>query len=359
MFVLSNGSIKQRLSTSFTTGLTAAALLSGVIANFSVTKPAYAASDADVATRAEVPAEVKSSWPSEAIATNDSAIDLNARPSVELAPAEQQDTLVHTHTEDGRRAATLYIQDIPVLTFIGTNANSLTNSRDALSLAASETATALQADIAPAGDLLNSALETDPALRATHFGEQLSSDNIEAADISVRWNESTDSYIVTLAGEDLIALDSHTLSADSTENEATDALQVANRLRRLVGGAEPLAEIEGLPEPVIEAVPAQSVAIVSSNVGGASWYGPGFNGRRSASGEVFNQNALTAAHRTLPFGTRVLVTNLNNGRQVTVRINDRGPFSGNRIIDLSAGAAAEIGLINAGVGTVQLDVLAD
>ena len=74
--------------------------------------------------------------------------------------------------------------------------------------------------------------------------------------------------------------------------------------------------------------------------------------------KFFNQYDLTAAHRTLPFGTRVLVTNLYNGRQVTVRINDRGPYSGNRIIDLSAGAAEQIGLINSGVGTVQLDVLA-
>ncbi|MEO0490176.1 MAG: septal ring lytic transglycosylase RlpA family protein, partial [Cyanobacteria bacterium J06659_2] len=87
------------------------------------------------------------------------------------------------------------------------------------------------------------------------------------------------------------------------------------------------------------------------------WYGPGFHGRRSASGEVFNQNAMTAAHRTLPFGTQVRVTNLATNQQVVVRINDRGPFSRGRIIDLSAGAARQIGLMNMGVGPVRVEVL--
>ncbi|MEN8445585.1 MAG: septal ring lytic transglycosylase RlpA family protein, partial [Cyanobacteria bacterium J06555_13] len=82
-----------------------------------------------------------------------------------------------------------------------------------------------------------------------------------------------------------------------------------------------------------------------------------FHGRLTASGEVYNQYDITAAHRTLPFGTRVLVTNLYTGRQVTVRINDRGPYAGNRIIDLSRGAADIIGLTSSGVGTVQLDIL--
>ncbi|WP_202803741.1 septal ring lytic transglycosylase RlpA family protein [Spirulina subsalsa] len=91
--------------------------------------------------------------------------------------------------------------------------------------------------------------------------------------------------------------------------------------------------------------------------GVASWYGPNFHGRRSASGEIYNQNAMTAAHRTLPFGTRVRVTNLNNGRSVVVRINDRGPFIAGRIIDLSRGAAQEIGLIRSGVAPVSVEVL--
>ena len=83
--------------------------------------------------------------------------------------------------------------------------------------------------------------------------------------------------------------------------------------------------------------------------GKASWYGPGFHGNRTANGERFNQNALTAAHRTLPFGTQVTVTNPKNGRSVVVRINDRGPYIGNRVIDLSRAAMQRIGGINSGV----------
>jgi rare lipoprotein A len=76
----------------------------------------------------------------------------------------------------------------------------------------------------------------------------------------------------------------------------------------------------------------------------ASWYGPGFHGKRTASGERFNTNELTAAHKTLPFGTRVRVKSQVNGKQVVVRINDRGPFIKGRIIDLSQAAAQALGL---------------
>jgi rare lipoprotein A len=78
--------------------------------------------------------------------------------------------------------------------------------------------------------------------------------------------------------------------------------------------------------------------------GVASWYGPGFHGRRTANGERFNTHDLTAAHRSLPFGTRVRVTNKTNGRSVVVRINDRGPYAGGRVIDLSNASAHAIGV---------------
>ena len=84
----------------------------------------------------------------------------------------------------------------------------------------------------------------------------------------------------------------------------------------------------------------------------ASWYGPGFRGHRTASGEPFNTGALTAAHRFWPFGTRVRVTNRKNGRSVVVRINDRGPFAAGRVIDLSRASARAIGI--SGVAPVSL-----
>jgi len=91
--------------------------------------------------------------------------------------------------------------------------------------------------------------------------------------------------------------------------------------------------------------------------GGASWYGPGFNGKRAASGEIFNENAMTAAHRSLPFGTELLVTDQNTGRQIKVTVNDRGPFHGKRIIDLSKAAASELGFRNRGTTSVCISQL--
>ncbi len=89
-------------------------------------------------------------------------------------------------------------------------------------------------------------------------------------------------------------------------------------------------------------------------IGQASWYGPGFHGRTTANGERFDMNAMTAAHRTLPFGTMVRVENLETGRSVTVRINDRGPFIEGRIIDVSRAAAAELDMIASGVARVRI-----
>ena len=94
----------------------------------------------------------------------------------------------------------------------------------------------------------------------------------------------------------------------------------------------------------------------SEQVGMASYYGREHDGRRTASGEVFDMNGMTAAHRTLPFGTRVRVTNLANGREVTVRINDRGPFHRGRILDLSYGAARKLGIVGRGVARVRVAV---
>jgi rare lipoprotein A len=89
----------------------------------------------------------------------------------------------------------------------------------------------------------------------------------------------------------------------------------------------------------------------------ASWYGPGFHGRRTANGEIYDQYDMTAAHPSLPLGTRVMVTNLDNGRAVEVRINDRGPFVGGRAIDLSYAAAHAVHMVGPGLAPVRIEVL--
>ena len=104
----------------------------------------------------------------------------------------------------------------------------------------------------------------------------------------------------------------------------------------------------------------QSVRVAKTTnkmIGLASFYGAKFNGRRTASGEKFSNGTLTAAHKTLPFGSKVLVTNVRNGKSVVVRINDRGPYVRGRIIDLSKAAAKKIGLGSSGTARVKLEVL--
>ncbi|MFH1762256.1 MAG: septal ring lytic transglycosylase RlpA family protein [bacterium] len=91
--------------------------------------------------------------------------------------------------------------------------------------------------------------------------------------------------------------------------------------------------------------------------GTASYYGHKFHGRKTANGEIFDMHKMTCAHKTLPFDTVVMVTNLENNKQVRVRVNDRGPFVKDRIIDLSLGAAKEIGMVEKGTSSVRLEII--
>lgn len=100
-----------------------------------------------------------------------------------------------------------------------------------------------------------------------------------------------------------------------------------------------------------------TVSVGDTASGIASWYGPDFHGKKTSNGETYNMNAMTAAHKTLPMNTMVRVTNLGNGAQTTVRINDRGPFVAGRIIDLSKAAATSIGMIGTGTARVKLEVV--
>lgn len=166
------------------------------------------------------------------------------------------------------------------------------------------------------------------------------------------WQQITTTVLTTVFGISGLTLIS---PIKTNAHEVVDALQATNRPRRLLANASPLKEVREKPKP-------KDIISVKHHTKGlykgiASWYGPGFHGRLTANGERYNQNALTAAHKTLPFGTRVRVTNLNNGRSVVVRINDRGPFIKGRIIDLSAASARAIGLYHQGVGNVRLDIL--
>ncbi len=142
----------------------------------------------------------------------------------------------------------------------------------------------------------------------------------------------------------------HTAQPQAAEFEASFA-----GFEALPPAPEPAARAVDLRtiEPAVEA-PRTTTPI---DGGVASYYGRRFHGRRTASGETFDMHAMTAAHRTLPFGSLVEVTNPRTGKSVTVRINDRGPFHGGRVIDVSRAAAEELGLIAQGRDTVELALL--
>lgn len=244
---------------------------------------------------------------------------------------------VYTYQLDNVTASTIYVKSIPVLTFLENAPQA--NKEQAKSLNLREK------PVAAAKNLVNRL-------------NQLHQQQIDANQITASWDAASASYVIKVQDQPLVAINKQTILADTTNKPAEDALQATNRLRRLLGNAQPLAAIAGKPQPQVQQVAMANTGNVVQEIKGmASWYGPGFHGRRSANGERFNQNALTAAHKTLPFGTKVRVTNLYNNRSVVVRINDRGPYSGRRVIDLSAAAAREIGMIGSGVANVKLEVL--
>lgn len=172
------------------------------------------------------------------------------------------------------------------------------------------------------------------------------------------------SVVTTQAGE----LPGTTEVQAAQADEVTEAVVVeATTPRPLLAAAAPDGDVAFVPEmpapapqpePAPEPEPGSEPASSSSAWSGvASWYGAAFAGQSTASGETFDPGALTAAHRTLPFGAQVRVTLEATGQSVVVRINDRGPYSGGREIDLSRAAAAAIGLTARGTGQVTLEVV--
>lgn len=124
-----------------------------------------------------------------------------------------------------------------------------------------------------------------------------------------------------------------------------------------VAAVSALALLAGCSRAIVMTPPA-SPAVGAEEVGFASWYGAPHHGRRTASGEVYDMNQFTAAHRTLPFGTRLLVTNRDTSQSAEVRVNDRGPFAHGRILDVSYAAARQLGAVGPGIISVRVRVIA-
>jgi rare lipoprotein A len=157
------------------------------------------------------------------------------------------------------------------------------------------------------------------------------------------------------------------LNFDSTDTDTSSPLaasfRVANAIRTACNAPALPACLLKLDSQVASTVSVTEVAAVksegrsSSFSGRASWYGGRFHGRKTSDGSRYDQEQLTAAHRSLPFGTRLLVMNRRTGQACVVRVNDRGPFVGNRVIDLSRGAARELNMLSSGVAMVDCLVL--
>jgi rare lipoprotein A len=278
-------------------------------------------------------------------------------------------TKINAYTSNDKPTATLYVKELPIISFLGNQGS------------------------------------TDPMTRATAIAakiNQLKEMQFDANKIVVSKKENCDCYSIKADQQELLEINSRTILADSTQNLGNDALQVTNRLRRLIGKAAPLTDISqangsnwlmniqsdrpemaavNIPvtiadeqKPAVKLAAVSNVKIEKNTVippvtkdglvvvrslgnGMASWYGAGFHGGPTASGERYNQYSMTAAHKTLPFNTRVLVTNLRNGKSVVVRINNRGPFIRGRVIDLSKSAAQALDMIGSGVAPVKLEIL--
>ncbi len=308
----------------------------------------FAYSQAPVQAESEVLAQT------EAVSTDTSVLKVGETRSQSMVRSQDVMTRIHPHTLNGRNAATVYVRNIPVLTFLA-QGNPSGNPK-------SKSGNLVKLPSSTENSLANSLASADPVERATAVAaliNQFNHDGLDAKEIVPAFESG--SYVIKLGKQATLKFDRGLVYSDTARNQEGDVLQAANLLRRLVGNASPVSAIATASSPsssrsrVAARVASRPATEFAS--GFASWYGPGFNGAMSASGETFNANALTAAHRNLPFGTQVKVTNMDNGRSVVVRINDRGPYAHNRVLDISEGAARVIGLINSGVAPIRMEVM--
>ena len=299
---------------------------------------------------------------------------------------------IHTHKLNGKNAATVYVRGIPVVTYIESEqSSSESNSSNSSNLSknkgetkgetkgdtkgetkksselvklssnnsSSLTSKSSKSSTDSSEYLLTSPNPVERATAAAAMINQLNRDGLDASQIIPAWKNGN--YVIKFGDRATLKFDGQAMFPETQANKSEGVLESANLLRRLLGGATPVSEVANAPKTALPKgtvfAPALNSQIVGVMSGMASWYGPGFDGNYSASGEVFNANDLTAAHPNLPFGTLVRVVNMDNGQSVVVRINDRGPYAHGRVIDVSTAAANVIGLISSGVAPVRLEVL--
>jgi rare lipoprotein A len=189
-----------------------------------------------------------------------------------------------------------------------------------------------------------------PEERAGYVADRLNEALLEASAEDIKPAVVRGSFAVVIGQKHVVTIDAENAKANNSPCYEL-ALKWANNMRLALGGS-PLSSCDSGHLVSLEAVHPYGVSVAR-----ASWYGGRWNGRLTANGEIYDEMSLTAAHRTLPFGSIVRVTNLLSGEQVVVRINNRGPYIAGREIDLSRAAAEAIGLIRPGVVGVAIEVI--
>ncbi len=249
---------------------------------------------------------------------------------------------LHQYMMDGKAVSTVYLRDLPVISFVETHRDQETPLLRASSLAAQ----------------LNQ-------LSQSYLGNQdITLDLVESAPPADADTNSVFQYTIRINDRELVRIDQGILLVGTTKTPADAALLATNRLRRLLLNAppvqappfpdplqleDPLADPELNPNPLSAYLPAKSQ---QQQEGYASWFDPS---KYNPSAD--SEHNFTAAHRSLPLGTLVRVINLANGQRTVVEINGRGPFTPGRVIDVSVAAAEALGMIQAGVERVRIEVL--
>jgi len=299
----------------------------------------------------------------QAVTLTNSTNNLTANAPIPSASGTSNVAKIYAHTVDGKPAATVYVRGIPVMTFVegesqprqkdlDLNKPDLSKELPQGDKDNKESKESKDIKAAIAQDRLQSS--TNPIERAAAVASlinQLNREGEDASKITPEWQSG--SFVIKFGTRGILRFDQSVRLPETTKEPSLDVLESANLIRRLMGGASPLNAVLNAP-PTTNAALGQVLQVAS---GIASWYGPGFAGNLSASGEIFDPEAMTAAHPNLPFGTMVRVINMDNNQSVVVRINDRGPYIHGRVIDMSAAAARSIGMMPTGVAPVKLEIL--
>lgn len=235
-------------------------------------------------------------------------------------------TIIQVLPQDGNTTS-LFVNGTEILRFQGTVANMDAYSR------VKTVADRLNRMLATGNDTF---VKLHPMLQSTEGGQK---------------------QIVIALGTDVLATVDPLTAKAAQETQPKLAFLYANRLRRALGFAPLQSQEVAAFMEASNTAEAHYKGTGRTMVGMASWYGGCFHGRRAADGSRFNMNALTAAHKTLPFGTVLKVVNQRNHKSCFVKITDRGPYAAGRIIDLSRGAATAIGMLGSGVARVSLEVV--